>query len=82
MKIYKLSTWQIMKFDWKFAKTNFGRRAKLFSFAPTIVFLILFIKDIYGYDINSTNLALLFLGTCIAQLQYGNMLKSYIDSME
>lgn len=82
MKLYKLSTWQIMKLDWEFAKTNFGRRAKLFSIASSILFLILFIKDVCGYDINSTNLTLLFLGTCIAQLQYSNMLKSYFNSKE
>ena len=82
MELYKLSTWQVMKLDWEFIKTSFGRRAKLFSMAPAIVFIILFIRAIRGYDVNSTNLALLFLGTCIAQLQYGNMLKSYFSSKE
>ena len=82
MKLYKLSTWQVMKLNWEFAKTSFGRRAKLFSMAPSIVFIILFIKAIRGDDVNSTNLVLLFLGTCIVQFQYGNMLKSYFNSKE
>jgi len=82
MNLYSLSFLELMKLNREFAKTQFGRRARIFSMLPYIVFviklfLVLFVDN---YEYNSTDFILIFLGAMITQLQYGNMLKDFINS--
>ena len=82
MNLYALSFLELMKLNREFAKTQFGRRARIFSMLPYIVFviklfLVLFVDN---YEYNSTDFILIFLGAMITQLQYGNMLKDFINS--
>ena len=82
MNLYSLSFLELMKLNREFSKTQFGRRARIFSMLPYIVFvvklfLVLFIDN---YQYNSTDFILIFLGAMITQLQYGNMLKDYVNS--
>lgn len=81
MELYNLKFRELMKLNMKFAKTQFGRRACLFALLPYIVFVIYLIRVIITGDFNSTNMILLLTGSCIAQLQYGNMLKEYINTV-
>ena len=82
MNLYSSSFSELMKLNREFAKTQFGRRARIFSMLPYIVFvvklfLVLFVEN---YEYNSTDFILIFLGAMITQLQYGNMLKDYVNS--
>ena len=82
MNLYSLNFLEMMKLNREFSKTQFGRRARIFSILPYIVFvaklfLILFIDE---YKYNSTDFIIIFIGAMITQLQYGNMLKDYTNS--
>lgn len=82
MKLYNLSLREIMKLNKEFTKTQFGMRARIFSFVPYIIFVIYLIIAILGNEYNATNFLLILVGSSITQLQYGNMLKDYINSKE
>lgn len=89
MSSYRLKEKDYVKKNKEFSKTPFGRRAKIFSVLPLFVciFCILgcvisFVVDENSYIGNMFILGGLisYVGGCITQLQYGNMLKEYIDS--
>ena len=86
MNIYKLNHKEINKLYDEFKKTNFGKRATMFSMLPcwaAVASLILFVvEDVIGGDSNIF-LGLIFLNLSlagIAMLQHLNMLKDYIQS--
>jgi len=82
MNLYSLSFSELIKLNREFAKTQFGRRARIFSLLPYIVFLVKLFLVLFvdSYQYNSTDFILIFLGAMITQLQYGNMLKDFINS--
>ena len=86
MNIYKLKTNEVNELHNEFSKTDFGRRAKVFSMLPfvgAIVSLILFVVEDIMKDGSYLFLGLTFLNIsllAISQLQYGNMLKDYAQS--
>lgn len=80
MELYNLKFKELMKLNREFVKTQFGKRARIFSLLPSMVFAIYMVRAMITSDFNSTNMILLFLGACITQFQYGNMLKDYIKS--
>ena len=86
MNIYKLKINEVNELHNEFSKTDFGRRAKVFSMLPfvgAIVSLILFVVEDIMKDGSYLLLGLTFLNIsllAISQLQYGNMLKDYAQS--
>lgn len=86
MNIYKLKINEVNELHNEFSKTDFGRRAKVFSMLPfvgAIVSLILFVVEDIMKDGSYLFLGLTFLNIsllAISQLQYGNMLKDYAQS--
>ena len=98
MSIYKLKKEEIEEIHNEFNKTDFGKRAKIFSMIPFfsgyICLLMLFIVTIGGAITNSEEsifspivIVLLSLAAmlcfsigAIRQLQYGKMLKEYVES--
>lgn len=86
MNIYKLENDDINKLDNEFSKTNFGKRAKVFSLLPffgvIISFTIFIINDILNdVDYIFVGFSLLNLALFgVTQLYYGNMLKEYAQS--
>ena len=72
----------------EFAKTPFGKRAKIFSVFPMVIAVIFFVAYMFLGNSEDTivpNLYLIgfgfaLLGTCIAQLLYGIMLNNYINN--
>ena len=86
MNIYSLKNKELVNLQKEFKKTAFGKRAKIWSSVP-VLFMIVFA---FGFsasiirDSISNELRLCFVisivGSCIAQLMYGNMLKDYINS--
>ena len=86
MNIYKLKINEVNELHNEFSKTDFGRRAKVFSMLPfvgAIVSLILLVVEDIMKDGSYLFLGLTFLNIsllAISQLQYGNMLKDYAQS--
>ena len=82
MNIYKMKSKEVHKLHNEFNKTDFGRKVKIFSMLPAVslIFTIIFALANDGNTICTCfillNLALLG----ITQLQYGNMLKEYVQS--
>ena len=86
MNIYSLKNKELVKLQKEFKQTAFGKRAKMLSMLPTIFFIGFSIAvaiglingeisqgEWLGYIISG-------IGSCIAQLMYGNMLKDYINA--
>ena len=77
---------ELIKKQNEFAKTSFGKRAKVFSICPFLFAACLLV--LCGLNLNNENTlipVLYFLGFCIStivgcitQLQYGKMLNDYI----
>lgn len=89
MKSHQLKNEDLVKKADEFSKTPFGHRAKAFSLIPfclsALCFLIFIILDFVGEvqiiaAISALGCIVSFSIGCIAQLQYGNMLKDYIES--
>ncbi len=90
MNIYNLKTEEVRKLHNEFNKTDFGKRAKLFSMLPflgvifSVIFALLEFAQNDGESINvCLFLSLAFLSDglfAISQLQYGNMLKDYANT--
>ena len=94
MNIYKLKKEEIEKAHNEFSKTDFGRRAKIFSMIPFITGYMLLLMLFVTIIINSLDsvfstieiiifplMAMLsFSIGSIAQLQYCKMLKEYIET--
>lgn len=82
MDIYKMKSKEVHKLHNEFNKTDFGKRAKIFSMLPAVSLLITIIYDLANKGgiicacFIFLNLAILG----ITQLQYGNMLKDYAQS--
>ena len=86
MNIYELNRKEIKKLHDEFNKTDFGRRAKVFSIVPFIIALLFIVGSIVtALDggitlIFDCSVLLSILFGCITQLQYGNMLKDYAST--
>ena len=86
MNIYSLKNSELVKLQKEFKKTAFGRRAKNLSMLPTIFFIgysvAIAISLIRGEVAQEQWIAYVIsgIGSCIAQLIYGNMLKDYINA--
>lgn len=88
MNAFKLKNKEVVKMHDEFNKTNFGARAYFFSICPMIIGLIFLIASVsfyYFYDrlsgiICALGFGLSYLILCITQLQYGKMLRDYIES--
>ena len=86
MNIYSLKNKELVNLQKEFKKTAFGRRAKMLSMLPTIFFMGFSIVIAIGIITGEISLEQWIgyivsgIGSCIAQLMYGNMLKDYINS--
>ena len=91
MSIYKLKKEEVVSAHNEFNNTDYGKRAKVFSVLPIIcgfIWLILLIIYIIENSEDSIFALTLILGMatlnfsvgCITQLQYGKMLKEYVES--
>lgn len=77
---------ELMKRQREFAKTPFGKRARIFSVIPFFIALITLIFLVLSRDNENALITILCLnsfcfsiiGTCITQLQYGKMLNDYL----
>ncbi len=78
----------LFKIQKEFASTPFGKRAKIFSIAPLIMGMLILVG--YALSIGDDNIivstlylmgcVICIVGACITQMQYGILLKDYIDS--
>ena len=87
MDPYKLDKSHLRKLNKEFAETSFGKKAYIFSFLPLFVGICFLCTDFiipYQSQIGPTlefiGFIISFIGFCIAQLQYGNLLKDYIKT--
>jgi len=86
MNIYSLKNKELVNLQKEFKKTAFGRRAKMLSILPTIFFIGFSIDIAIGMTTGEISQGEWFgyivsgIGSCIAQLMYGNMLKDYINT--
>ena len=95
MNCYHLKEKDLVKKKEEFSKTPFGHRAKIFSAFPFFVsifcgFFYIFFMCLNYLDIEENyyvicnmyflGLIISFVVGCITNLQYGNMLKEYINS--
>ena len=86
MNIYSLKNKELVNLQKEFKKTVFGRRAKMLSMLPTIFFMGFSIVIAIGIITGEISLEQWIgyivsgIGSSIAQLMYGNMLKDYINA--
>lgn len=86
MNIYSLKNEELVKLQKEFKKTAFGRRAKMLSVLPTIFFIGFSIAVAIGITTGEISQGewlgyiISGIGSSIAQLMYGNMLKDYINA--
>lgn len=77
---------ELIKKQHEFAKTPFGRRAKIFSIFPLLIAAVLLVFYCLALDNENTLIQVLYflgfcismIGLCITQLQYGKMLNDYL----
>lgn len=90
MNIYDLKNKDLIKVNNEFKKTAFGARAKFFSISTLIALIITLMAILVYASIQEDVKAVVSLGyqvipgviglTCIAQLQYGRMLREYYEA--
>lgn len=86
---YELKNIEVMNIHNEFNKTGFGWRAKFFSIGPLFIGILFLIAGFIFFGIYENieaglicalGAGISYIGLCITQLQYGSLLKEYIDS--